>query len=43
VYFWVERSTYFDAVNALAMRIKKIFDENGVEIPFTQIVVNMKG
>ncbi|MBO8139328.1 MAG: mechanosensitive ion channel family protein [Thermosipho sp. (in: Bacteria)] len=42
VYFWVERSTYFDAVNALAMRIKKIFDENGVEIPFTQIVVNMK-
>ncbi|SHH46370.1 mechanosensitive ion channel family protein [Thermosipho atlanticus] len=42
VYFWVERSTYFDAVNALAVRIKKIFDDEGVEIPFTQIDVHMK-
>jgi len=42
VYFWVERSTYFDAVNALALRIKKIFNENGVEIPFTQIDVHMR-
>lgn len=42
VYFWVERSTYFDAVNALALRIKKIFDEKGIKIPFTQIDVHMK-
>ncbi|MDK2885989.1 MAG: small conductance mechanosensitive channel [Thermosipho sp. (in: thermotogales)] len=42
VYFWVERSSYFDAVNALALRIKKIFDEKGIEIPFTQIDVHVK-
>lgn len=41
VYFWVERSTYFDAVNSLAFRIKKIFDENNIEIPFTQIDVHL--
>ncbi|APT73392.1 mechanosensitive ion channel protein [Thermosipho melanesiensis] len=42
VYFWVERNSYFDAVNALAMRIKKIFDEHNIEIPFTQIDIHTK-
>ncbi|ANQ53428.1 mechanosensitive ion channel protein [Thermosipho sp. 1063] len=42
VYFWVERNSYFEAINALAIRIKQIFDENKIEIPFTQIDVHMK-
>ncbi|MBO8161480.1 MAG: mechanosensitive ion channel family protein [Thermosipho sp. (in: Bacteria)] len=42
IYFWVQRSSYFDAVNSLALRIKEIFDKEGIEIPFTQIDVHMK-
>lgn len=33
VYFWVNRDSYFDAINALSIRIKKIFDENNISIP----------
>ncbi len=37
VYFWVSRESYFDAINSLSFRIKKIFDENGIRIPFMVI------
>ena len=42
IYFWVKRKNYFDAINSLAIRIKKIFDEYNIEIPFTQIDIHLK-
>ncbi|MEJ5229739.1 MAG: mechanosensitive ion channel family protein [Pseudothermotoga sp.] len=43
VLFWVKRENYFDAINALSQRIKREFDKEGIEIPFPQIDVHMKG
>lgn len=40
--YWVKRENYFAAQKALALRIKHNFDENGIEIPFTQIDLHMK-
>ncbi|MCX7845172.1 MAG: mechanosensitive ion channel family protein [Dictyoglomaceae bacterium] len=37
VYFWVSKESYFDAINSLSIRIKRIFDENGIRIPFLLI------
>ncbi len=37
IYFWVNRDSYFDAINSLSMRIKKLFDESGIKIPFMVI------
>ncbi len=34
VYFWVDRENYFNAINALSARIKKIFEENNISIPY---------
>ncbi|HEY8540991.1 MAG TPA: mechanosensitive ion channel family protein [Pseudothermotoga sp.] len=41
--FWVKRENYFDALNALAQRIKKEFEMQGITIPFPQIDVHVKG
>ncbi|MFN3283380.1 MAG: mechanosensitive ion channel family protein [Pseudothermotoga sp.] len=43
VLFWVKRENYFDAINALAERIKKEFETQGITIPFPQIDVHLKG
>lgn len=43
VLFWVKRENYFDALNALAQRIKKEFEMQGITIPFPQIDVHVKG
>ena len=40
--FWVRRENYFDSQMNLAMRIKKRFDEEGIEIPFNQLDVHLK-
>jgi len=40
VYFWVDRDHYFDAINSLSTRVKKIFEENGIKIPF--MVVDLR-
>ncbi|MCS7202476.1 MAG: mechanosensitive ion channel family protein [Dictyoglomus sp.] len=40
VYFWVAKETYFEAINALSIRIKKIFDENHIRIPY--MVVDLR-
>lgn len=37
IYFGVNRESYFDAINSLSIRIKKLFDENGIKIPFMVI------
>ncbi len=42
VRFWVRRENYFDSRMNLALRIKKKFDENGIEIPFNQLDVHLK-
>jgi len=41
VMFWTERATYFDSLNALTIRIKKIFDENGIVIPYNMLDVRI--
>lgn len=43
VLFWVKRENYFDALNALAQRIKREFESQGITIPFPQIDVHLKG
>lgn len=43
VLFWVRKENYFDAINALAKRIKKEFEENGIVIPLPQLDVHIKG
>lgn len=43
VLFWVKRENYFDAINALAQRIKRDFEIQGITIPFPQIDVHLKG
>ncbi len=40
VYFWVDKDNYFNAINALSTRIKKIFDENNISIPY--MVVDLR-
>ncbi len=40
--FWVRRENYFDAQMNLALRVKKKFDEEGIEIPFNQLDVHIK-
>jgi len=40
IYFWVRRESYFDAINSLSIRIKKIFEENNISIPF--MVVDLR-
>ncbi len=40
--FWVRRENYFDSQMNLALRIKRRFDEEGIEIPFNQLDVHMK-
>lgn len=42
VRFWVRRENYFDAQMQLALKIKEIFDREGIEIPFPQLDVHMK-
>ena len=42
VRFWVRRENYFDSQVNLALRIKKRFDEEGIEIPFNQLDVHLK-
>lgn len=34
LYFWVSKEYYFDAINSLSIRIKKLFDENKISIPY---------
>lgn len=34
LYFWVSRENYFEAINSLSIRVKKIFDENKISIPY---------
>lgn len=41
VYFWTERDTYFDTLNAVAFRIKEAFEKEGIKIPYS--VVEVKG
>ncbi len=41
VMFWTERATYFDSLNALTIRIKRIFDENGIVIPYNILDVRI--
>lgn len=41
VKFWVEKDTYFDAINAVALRIKKTFDAYGVRIPNNVVEVKI--
>ena len=36
----VDRQKYFDAQNELYIRVKEAFDQNGIDIPFPQIVVH---
>lgn len=43
VFFWVKRENYFDALNALAQRIKREFESQGITIPLPQIDVHLKG
>ena len=40
--FWIRREDYYEAPRNLALRIKKLFDEEGIEIPFTQIDIHIK-
>lgn len=40
--FWVKRENYFGAQMNLAIRIKKAFAEEGIEIPFNQLDVHIK-
>lgn len=42
VKFWAERETFIDSLNAVALRIKKYFDEYGISIPFTIVEVRNK-
>ncbi len=42
VKFWVKRENFFDAQMSLAIRIKKRFDEEGIEIPFNQMDIHIK-
>ncbi|HPC25497.1 MAG TPA: mechanosensitive ion channel family protein [Fervidobacterium sp.] len=42
VMFWTERATYFDSLNALTIRIKRIFDENGIVIPYNMLDVRIR-
>ncbi len=37
IYFWVKKESYFDAINSLSIRIKRLFDESGIKIPFMVI------
>lgn len=34
LYFWVSKEYYFEAINSLSIRIKKLFDENKISIPY---------
>lgn len=36
----VDRQKYFDAQNELYIKVKEAFDNNGIDIPFPQIVVH---
>ena len=40
--YWTRRENLFSSKLSLALRIKRSFDEEGVEIPFSQIDVHMK-
>jgi small-conductance mechanosensitive channel len=40
---WFKREYYWDTRNTVFMNIKTAFDATGIEIPFNQIDVNMKG
>jgi len=42
VRFWVERSNFVNSSTDLAKIIKTKFDENGIEIPFSQIDLHIK-
>ncbi len=39
--YWIKRENYYSSKLNLALRIKKTFDEEGIEIPFTQLDVHM--
>ncbi|GAB4316860.1 mechanosensitive ion channel family protein [Pseudothermotoga elfii] len=43
VLYWIKRENYFEAQHALAQRIKRTFDENGISIPFPQMDVHIEG
>lgn len=42
VRYWTKKDDFFSSKNELAKRIQKEFDENDLEIPFTQIDLHMK-
>ena len=42
VRFWVEKANFVDSSTELAKIIKSIFDENGIEIPFSQLDLHIK-
>lgn len=39
VRFWTARETYFDTLNAVALRIKSSFEKEGIKIPYTVVEV----
>jgi len=39
VRFWTERATYFDTLNAVASRIKSVFEQEDIKIPYTIVEV----
>jgi len=42
VRFWVEKANFVDSSTELAKIIKSRFDENGIEIPFSQLDLHIK-
>ncbi|AFK08082.1 small-conductance mechanosensitive channel [Mesotoga prima MesG1.Ag.4.2] len=42
VRFWVEKANFIDSSTELAKIIKSRFDENGIEIPFSQLDLHIK-
>ena len=42
VWIWVAPDDYYDVYFKMQNNVKKIFDENGIEIPFPQLVVHNK-
>ncbi|MBO7335432.1 MAG: hypothetical protein J6U42_00675 [Lachnospiraceae bacterium] len=39
--FWVDAANYWDAKFAVTESIKKEFDRNGIEIPYSKLDVNI--